>query len=508
MSYWLPILLTLAVLLLSLLYHLGTFRRRRPGEPPLDHGYLPWLGHVLSFRRNTLQFLDQMQKKHGDIFTLQLGGYYFTFLMDALSYGMVAKISKNKLDFEKFARELVYRVFGYKAGAQDHSLLKTLSGKHLMGDGLVELTQSMMGNLQNLMLQGVEQASQWKEDGLFHFCYNIVFRAGYLSLFGNKSAIGSDEEEAQQHDRQDSNNIFKHFRKYDRLFPGLSYAVLPPRQKLEAERLKRLFWGIFSSQKMTARENISSWISERRRQMVEQGVNAEMQSRYMFLLLWASQGNTGPSAFWLLLHLIRNPKALAAAQAEVHQILRETSQEAKAGSPPINLTRDMLMRTPVLDSAVEETLRLCSGPILIRSVLEDTSLQMADGRQYQLRKGDRLALFPTLSLHLDPEIYPEPHTFRFDRFLQPDGHSKKTEFYKGGKKLKFYTMPWGLGSNLCPGRFFAINEIKQFVFLMLCYFEFELVNPQEEVPPIDHKRWGFGIMQPSYDVQFRYRMKV
>ena len=27
-------------------------------------------------------------------------------------------------------------------------------------------------------------------------------------------------------------------------------------------------------------------------------------------------------------------------------------------------------------------------------------------------------------------------------------------------------MPWGAGVSMCPGRFFAMNELKQFVFLM------------------------------------------
>ncbi|MBN3280585.1 CP8B1 hydroxylase, partial [Polyodon spathula] len=68
-------------------------------------------------------------------------------------------------------------------------------------------------------------------------------------------------------------------------------------------------------------------------------------------------------------------------------------------------------------------------------------------------------------------------------------------------------MPWGAGVTMCPGRFFATNELKQFVFLMLTYFEFELENPDEEIPSIDVTRWGFGSMQPVRDVQFKYRLR-
>ncbi|XP_072911110.1 7-alpha-hydroxycholest-4-en-3-one 12-alpha-hydroxylase [Hemitrygon akajei] len=506
MSYVLLIPLSLVIILIVLLYFLGAFRRRGPNEPPLDTGYLPWLGHVLSFRRNTKQLLQEMQKKYGDIFTIQIAGCYTTFLMDPLSYGAVVKASRSKIDFEKFAVELVERVFGYRAQQNDHKLLEAVSNKYLMGDGLVDLTQAMMMNLQKLMLHRIADSSrEWKQDGLFKYCYNIVFRAGYLSLFGNEPTKG-DQEHANKLDRENSDQLYYEFRKYDRLFPRLAYAVLPPRQKLEAERLKRLFWSLLSVQKVRNREQISSWVSERLRQMEEQGTIEYMQNRYMFLLLWASQGNTGPSAFWLLLSLCRSPKALNAVRAEVDELLAQTGQRATADGPLINLTRDMLQKTPVLDSAVEESLRMFTAPLLCRAVTEDIELPMADGQRYLLRKGDRVAIFPNISPQMDQEVHPRPHTFQFDRFLNADG-TKKTDFYKRGQKLKYYNMPWGAGVSMCPGRFFATNELKQFVFLMLCYFDFELLNPEEDEPPIDSSRWGFGVMQPTYDVQFRYRFR-
>ncbi|XP_069771003.1 7-alpha-hydroxycholest-4-en-3-one 12-alpha-hydroxylase [Narcine bancroftii] len=500
------VLLSLTILI-TLLYFLGDLRRRRPNEPPLDTGYLPWFGHVLAFRRNTAQFLEKMQNKHGDIFTVKLAGIYVTFLMDPMSFGAVVKSSRTTLDFVKFAAELVARVFGYETQEDDSKLLSILSNKYLMGDGLADLTQSTMMQLQKLMLhQAADGDKEWKQDGLFHYSYNIVFRAGYLSLFGTEPAK-EGQERATQLDLENSDKIFGHFRKYDKLFPRLAYGVLPPKEKLEAERLKKLFWNLFSVQKVRNREQVNGWIAERQRQMVDQGTPEDMQSRYLFLLLWASQGNTGPSAFWLLIHLCHCPQALRAVRAEVDQLLAQSGQRVVAGGPPVNLTLNMLERTPVLDSVVEETLRLYAAPLLLRAVICDMELAMADGRRYWLRKGDRLGLFPHISMQMDPEVHPQPHSFQFDRFLAADG-TRKTNFYKRGQKLKYYNMPWGAGVSMCPGRFFATNELKQFIFLMLCYFDFELLNPQEPIPPIDSTRWGFGSMQPSHDVQFRYRLRM
>ncbi|XP_033506945.2 7-alpha-hydroxycholest-4-en-3-one 12-alpha-hydroxylase-like [Epinephelus lanceolatus] len=508
MGLLLPILLGFLAALIGGLYVLGVFRQWRPGEPPLDKGLIPWLGHVLEFRRNTFKFLQRMKQKHGDVFTVQLGGFYITFLQDPLSFGALVKESREKLDFIKFIQHLVRRVFGYSPIENDHQILQMSSNKHLEGDGLEIMTQAMMKNLQNLMLYNIGSAADqrtWMEDGLFMYSYNIVFRAGYLSLYGNEPHKSEgNEDKAKQKDRAESDALFREFRKYDQLFPNLAYGVLTPRERLEVKRLLRSFWNTLSVQKVRTKDNISRWVWDIQQTKQELGMTESMITRYMFVLLWASQGNTGPSAFWLLLFLMKHPEAMTAVKEEVDNVLKEFGQQVKCDGPLINLTREMLMKTPILDSAVEETLRLTAAPLLTRAVLQDMTVKMADGREYFIRKGDRMAVFPYIA-HIDPEIHPDPHSFRYDRFLNPDG-SKKTDFYKAGKKMKYYSMPWGAGVSMCPGRFFATNELKQFAFLMLVYFEFELKNPDEKIPEIDYRRWGFGSMQPNRDVQFRYRL--
>ncbi|XP_034039075.1 5-beta-cholestane-3-alpha,7-alpha-diol 12-alpha-hydroxylase-like [Thalassophryne amazonica] len=510
MGLLLLILLSLLAALIGGLYLLGAFRQRQPGEPPLDKGLIPWLGHVLEFRRDTCKFLERMRIKHGNIFTVQLGGHYITFLQDPLLFGPFVKESREKLDLNSFAKILIKRVFGYKSEDGDKKILETSSHKHLKGDGLEVMTQAMMTNLQNLMLHNIGSAtdqSSWKEDGLFMYCYNIVFRAGYLSLFGNEPHTPEGTvDKAKEKDRVESEVLYHEFRKYDQFFPELAYSVLPPRTKMEAEKLKSYFWDALAVQKIREKDNVGGWVWDNQQGRREKGMKDSMISRYMFVLLWASQGNTGPSSFWLLLFLMKNPEAMAAVKEEVDKVLKETGQEARRDGPLINLTRDMLMKTPVLDSAVEETLRLTAAPVLIRAVVKNMTFKVADGQEYWVRKDDRVAIFPYSAVQLDPEVHPDPHSFKYDRFLNPDG-SKKTDFYKDGKKVKYYNMPWGAGVSMCPGRFFATNELKLFIFLMLAYFEFELETPDQAIPDIDRKRFGFGTMQPTKDVRFRYRFR-
>uniref|UniRef100_A0A8C6WMY5 Cytochrome P450 family 8 subfamily B member 1 n=1 Tax=Neogobius melanostomus TaxID=47308 RepID=A0A8C6WMY5_9GOBI len=490
--------------------HSGVFRQRRPGEPPLDKGWIPWLGHVLEFRRDTAKFLQGMMQKHGDVFTIQLGGYYVTFLQDPLSFGAFFKESREKLNFNIFSRELLARVFRYVGFSTDHSILEATSQKHLKGHGLQIMTESVMSNLQNLMLHNLGSGvnpNSWKEDGLFNYCYNIVFRAGYLALYGNAiSQTEGDKVKAKAKDRTESEVLFHEICKYDQLFPNLVYGVLTPKERREAYRLTALFCDGLSMERMINKENISGWIWDMYHMRREQGMKELMIDRYMFVLLWASQGNTGPSSFWLIYYLLKHPDAMKVVRNEVLKVLKESGQEVRPGGPLVNITHEMLMKTPVLDSAVEETLRLVAAPLLTRAVLQDMTLRMADGRKFFIRKGDRIAVFPYIAVHIDPEIHPDPFTFKYDRFLTPEG-TQKTDFYKRGKRVRFYTMPWGSGLSMCPGRFLATNEIKQFAFLMLLYLDFELINPDEKIPHIDPHRWGFGTMHPDREVQFRYRLR-
>ncbi|MEE6506668.1 hypothetical protein FKM82_007785 [Ascaphus truei] len=201
-------------------------------------------------------------------------------------------------------------------------------------------------------------------------------------------------------------------------------------------------------------------------------------------------GNAGPAAFWLLLFLLKHPEALAAVRGEAETLFKSKGQTIHE----------------MKDSVLNESLRLTTAPFITREVIQDMSLKLADGRGYLLRRGDRLCLFPYVSPQMDPEIHENPKLFQYDRFLHTDG-TEKTDFYKSGKRLKNYNMPWGAGNNVCVGRFHAINSIKQFVFIMLIYFDFELRNSNEEIPEFDRSRYGFGVVQPENDIVFRYKRK-
>lgn len=96
--------------------------------------------------------------------------------------------------------------------------------------------------------------------------------------------------------------------------------------------------------------------------------------------------------------------------------------------------------------------------------------------------------------------------FKYDRFLDEEGQ-RQSQFFKNGRQLKHYLVPFGSGASECPGRFFAMNEIKQFLLLALWHYDLQLSEPHDTLSP-DRTRAGLGILPPSQDVLLRYRARA
>uniref|UniRef100_A0A8C2VRK5 Cytochrome P450 family 7 subfamily A member 1 n=1 Tax=Chinchilla lanigera TaxID=34839 RepID=A0A8C2VRK5_CHILA len=452
----------IAVVVPCCLWLIFGIRRRKIGEPPLENGLIPYLGCALKFGANPLEFLRANQRKHGHVFTCKLMGKYVHFITNSLSYHKVLCHGKY-FDWKKFHYTTSAKAFGHRSidpsdGNTTENIQSTFT-KTLQGAALGALAEAMMDNLQlALRPAGGAGARAWVTEGLYAFCSRVMFEAGYLTLFGSDPAR-QDAQRALILRSLDS------FREFDRVFPALA-AGLP---------IRFLF---HNSKGKNGAGDIAQW----------------------HIPLWK---NYFVRIFSFLLPFNRSPEAMKAAAEEVSKAL-ESSGQLGVGGRPVRLNQMQLNALPVLDSIIKEALRLSSASLNIRTAKEDFILHLEDG-SYNIRKDDIIALYPQL-MHLDPEIYPDPLTFKYDRYLD-ENRKTKTTFYSNGIKLKYYYMPFGSGATICPGRLFAVQEIKQFLILMLLYFELELVESQVKCPPLDQSRAGLGILPPLNDIEFKYKLK-
>ncbi|XP_070814820.1 prostacyclin synthase isoform X2 [Chaetodon trifascialis] len=459
----------------------------KKNEPPLDKGWIPWLGHALEFGKDATKFLARMKEKHGDIFTVRVAGRYVTVLLDANSFDAVLN-DTVLLDFTRNRNQLLKRIFSLQLPSIKPTAERKWMEQHFQGLSLSKLSRCMRSHLRSLLLSDQKgcSSSEWRQDGLFSLCYSLLFRAGYLTLFER---------------RDNATAVYKEFRKFDELLTKLARCSLKRGESKTANLSRERLWDMLSPNWLSGGSESNSWQQSYHHFLQEEGVDAEMQKRALLLQLWTTQCNAGPAAFWLLGFLLTHPEAMEALQSEIRDL---TLQDTSLQHPPINPLE--AHSTPVFDSILSETLRLTAAVMIGREVVRDKILRMASGQEYHLRQGDRVCLFPFLSPQMDPEIHQEPQTFKYDRFLNDD-LTVKDEFYKDGKRLKYHTMPWGAGRNICVGKEFAVTTIKQFVFLLLTHLDLEMCDAESKLPPVNPSRYGFGMLQPVGDLQVRYRLK-
>jgi len=173
------------------------------------------------------------------------------------------------------------------------------------------------------------------------------------------------------------------------------------------------------------------------------------------------------------------------------------------------LTREDMKKMIKLESCIYETIRLTAGVTLIRQCIEDTDITLDSGNSYKIRKGDRI-LYPTgFEWLYDTDYFGDDlDKFKWDRFLVKDKYCLKSssDFVKNGKRSVIAWAPFGAGESLCPGRHFAVNEIKVFVAHVIQNLDLELnVNCEAK---LDRSKFGSGVLCPAFDQTFPTTIQV
>ncbi|XP_075405745.1 cytochrome P450 7B1 [Tenrec ecaudatus] len=490
LRYGLLSLLGLALTMALLL--LGCRRSRRPGEPPLIKGWLPYLGQIQNFQKMPVTYIKTLQKKHGDIFTVLIGGKYITFILDPFQFQLVIKNHKQ-LSFKMFGHKVSYNAFAIKMLLTNQELDHDLHAcyQHLQGKSLEVLFETMEEKIKHNFESRLLRTRNWDTEKMLAFCTSIVFEVTFTTLYGN--LLVADKKKFISDLRDD-------FIKFDDIFPYLATGI-PIELLGNARSLQKRIINCFRQENLAKFKGWSEFVQMRQdilEKHYEPG-NSEIAAHHLGIL-WASMANTIPTMFWAMYYLLRHPEAMAAVRDEIDHLLQSTGQK-KGTAFSIGFTREQLDSLVYLESIVLEALRLHSLSATLRCVENDFLLPVKSG-ECLLRKGDLVCIFPP-AIHRDPEVFEAPEEFRYDRFVQ-DGR-KKTAFFKRGKKLNYYIMPFGSGASKCPGRFFAVSEVKLLLFALVTCFDLEMIDDK----PVEqsYSRILFGISYPSSDVLFRYKVK-
>lgn len=131
----------------------------------------------------------------------------------------------------------------------------------------------------------------------------------------------------------------------------------------------------------------------------------------------------------------------------------------------------------VTDSALRESMRLSGfgSKGFTRKVIPLDGVALPAGSR--ISPGEILCI-SAYSMHHDEAIYPRPHEFCYDRFLEPPATGDESETETRGVSKAAATTDvnyavWGHGKHACPGRFFAVSLMKMMVAYMIQCYEFE-----------------------------------
>ena len=251
-------------------------------------------------------------------------------------------------------------------------------------------------------------------------------------------------------------------------------------------------------------------------------------------LIWAAVGNTMPVAFWVLYFLLADPEAMKAIREEVDAVAAEAEVPSPAptnndsagggsggsgggGSAAPTLpgarifSQENLDKMKILHSTVHEAMRLTSGSIVMRIAAKDTTLNWktegggggggggggtGTSASWKVAKGDRICFYPPLHHHDKTVFGDDCMEFSHTRFVGA----------AGVKLARDNLLIFGGGVSMCPGRYFAFNEVKAFVATMVSCCNIELAEGQERPPTtpiIDPSRVGLGIFSPLQDLDVR-----
>jgi cytochrome P450 len=183
--------------------------------------------------------------------------------------------------------------------------------------------------------------------------------------------------------------------------------------------------------------------------------DAQLRDEVMTLMI-AGHETTANALSWLWCLLDRHP--------DEQERLRAELLAATGGRAP---TVEDLPKLPRLKAVIQETLRLYP-PVWM---FDRRALGPDDLAGTKVSKGD-LVIFCPYAIHRLPELWPDPETFRPERF----------EAGREEQKNKFAYLPFSAGPRTCIGNSFAMIESQIIMGTLLARFRARLADPSPIMP--------------------------
>ena len=463
--------------------------------PPHYNTWIPFLGAAIQIGKlgGMDVFIRKASEELGNcpLFTTTLLGDHTCFIANPEDMNMIykAKYQKDYLDDLSLQKEFTSNVLGMTESqiqqvfsSQVYKVASQQYHQYLFKGPELKTSMQEVQKFFHRWLRDLP-SSQETTCGLYEFIGNAIFKASTGPLLSQ--ACPQNE------------TLYQDFRNFDQGVIGLFNRVphflmknsVRARRALVLFTLSAEFW------------NQASPLMQARRAKLLEIMSPEALSKANLGVLWAANGNSIPAVFWMILRLLQDPIAYDSCYQQVQSIVAAKGNEHNTHDQLPLFTLEEMDQMTFLESAFLESLRMYQSNATARRVIKDFEFEASNGQKFHIRKGTKLMVFWKV-LHSDPEIWKDPQTFRFDRFVNPT----KYTYSSGGTCLPNPPIvPFGGGSHLCPGRKFIGYESRLLAALLMLHIDMKLCDTK--IPDVEATQQGIGVSQPIFDPAVRVRRR-
>ena len=431
--YFLP---TLAIGLIVLAYFLYerkfSYLSSYKGKlPPWDRGVVPYVGHAIGFGKHPLQFAEQLYKKYGPVYTIEVLGNRMTFLVGPEAQTPFFDGTDPELDQNEpyrfavpiFGPGVVYDV-PLDVRQQQLKFLRVALRK-----------EKMISYVSPMVFEARDFFAKWDQTGVLDLRDEL---AALIILTASRALMGDEIRERL------SGEVAKLFQCLDEGLTTITMfwrdAPIPSHRRRDAARLKmcELFSNIVNERRANPDVPHDDALQSFMEQKYKDGrkLKVEELAGMMIAMLFAGQHTSSVTSSWTGLFLFNNPKIMAKVMEEQRENIKKYGED---------LTYDSLSDLPYLHACIMEALRIHPPIIfLMRKLMVDKEFC-----GYTVPKGDVLFTSPALSGRYS-DNFKNPDTYDPERWL---GDRKE------GDQKKYSFIQFGGGRHNCLGEQFGYLQV-------------------------------------------------
>jgi len=200
--------------------------------------------------------------------------------------------------------------------------------------------------------------------------------------------------------------------------------------------------------------------------LLDQGDRTFKIVEFIVGALFAGLLNSGINAAWTMCYLATSPEWLAKTQEEVRTVAAKYARDPNA--PLRHQLDDVPLEAweaefPCVDLCLRDSIRLNLLGTALRKNTSGKALPTGNGNE--VIPPGAFVTYATGDIHLDPEVYRDPHKWDPSRYLPDRAEDKKKDFGFVG---------WGVGRHPCLGMRFAKLEQNLITAYFVASFDFDL----------------------------------